>query len=382
MHLTRNSKSIIKNLARDMSVEEAALLAVLEVESSGETHINHLVPIRWEGHYFWRLLPAHLRDKARLQGLAHPRSQAIKNPGSMAARYRLLDRARAIDEEAALKSISMGVGQVMGAHAEKLGFTNVFEMWDINQSAEGQYETVARYIKHFGLVDELQEHNWAGFARAYNGPAYAKHGYDRKIAAAYERNVGGVVPGAVQTVALRIGDRRRSRVTYLQERLNEIGYNVTVDGDFGPETKRQIQNFQIDNGLTADGVVGEETQLALDHTEARPIIPERENTTVKELRKRSRIARNGSLVQKTGATVTVAAAGSKAADEMGLIERVSFIGDKVSSAVEAFRPLQLVWEFAADNTWAFAAIGGAAIAILGSRIVSARLEDHRTGKTS
>jgi hypothetical protein len=37
------------------------------------------------------------------------------------------------------------------------------------------------------LDDELRAHDWAKFARGYNGPQYAKHGYQTKLAAAFKR---------------------------------------------------------------------------------------------------------------------------------------------------------------------------------------------------
>lgn len=47
-----------------------------------------------------------------------------------------------------------------------------------------------------------------------------------------------------------------STVQYL---LRERGYSVTVDGIVGPHTVTAIKQFQTDQGLTADGVVGNQT---------------------------------------------------------------------------------------------------------------------------
>lgn len=383
MTFTASIRQHITNLAHDLNVEPAALLAVMQVESQGKTHgSDGLVPIRWEGHYFWRLLPENKRVAAQAKGLASPISQKVKNPRRMRDRYALLERAKAIDPEAALKSISMGVGQVMGAHAERLGFTDVFDMWEANQLAEGQYETVARFIRHFGLIDELQERNWAGFARAYNGPAYAKNQYDVKLARAYKANAGAEQPIQRDPGFLRLGDPRKARVKQLQERLNELGYRTGVDGDFGPETKRTVQEFQIDQGLSADGVVGPATQSALDVATFREVTPERANTTVKQLKKRSSIARNGGMVKNTGYTIGTAAVGVEVAEETGALEVISSATEKVNEVASAVGPLNLLMEFAQDNIWALFAIGGLILGVLGHKIVQARLRDHRTGNTS
>jgi hypothetical protein len=55
---------------------------------------------------------------------------------------------------------------------------------------------------------------------------------------------------------LRKGDNGEVVIT-LQNLLSERGYNPgTIDGDFGPGTECAVVQFQIDNGLTADGIVG------------------------------------------------------------------------------------------------------------------------------
>ncbi len=49
-------------------------------------------------------------------------------------------------------------------------------------------------------------------------------------------------------------------VKLIQSLLNRIGYNAgTVDGNFGAQTRQAVLQFQRDNGLTADGIVGPAT---------------------------------------------------------------------------------------------------------------------------
>lgn len=48
-------------------------------------------------------------------------------------------------------------------------------------------------------------------------------------------------------------------VYVVQFLLNEQGYNISVDGKFGPKTSEAVKSFQVENGLTIDGIVGENT---------------------------------------------------------------------------------------------------------------------------
>lgn len=52
---------------------------------------------------------------------------------------------------------------------------------------------------------------------------------------------------------------RGSLVEEIQSALSEAGINVEVDGLFGPKTKSAVVEFQSQNDLAADGIVGEDT---------------------------------------------------------------------------------------------------------------------------
>lgn len=63
--------------------------------------------------------------------------------------------------------------------------------------------------------------------------------------------------------ASRIG-AQGNEVREVQTALKELGYFTdTVDGIFGAKTQTAVINFQKDYGLTADGIVGENTLKAL-----------------------------------------------------------------------------------------------------------------------
>lgn len=52
-------------------------------------------------------------------------------------------------------------------------------------------------------------------------------------------------------------------VRALQEQLKGKGYNIVVDGSFGPATANAVKQYQAKVGLAADGIVGEKTQKKL-----------------------------------------------------------------------------------------------------------------------
>ena len=53
------------------------------------------------------------------------------------------------------------------------------------------------------------------------------------------------------------------RVEYLQGNLQLLGYDVVIDGDFGPQTEKAVRAFQADHGLVVDGVYGPQSEDAM-----------------------------------------------------------------------------------------------------------------------
>ena len=87
---------------------------------------------------------------------------------------------------------------------------------------------------------------------------------------------GGATTGAVsnpqQTVAadpghysyLRMGSRG-SDVWALQQKLASLGYPLSVDGIFGPQTNHMVIDYQKKHWLVPDGIVGPLTHNSLFH---------------------------------------------------------------------------------------------------------------------
>jgi len=52
-------------------------------------------------------------------------------------------------------------------------------------------------------------------------------------------------------------------VRFVQQAFKDLGYDITVDGYYGPKTAAVVKQFQAANGLTVDGIVGSGTLTAL-----------------------------------------------------------------------------------------------------------------------
>ena len=86
-------------------------------------------------------------------------------------------------------------------------------------------------------------------------------------------NVMEVTPdpaGPTPEPVLRTGSRGED-VKTLQGRLHDLGYYTDeIDGQFGGATKAAVMEFQLANGLEADGLVGSETAAVLYSPQAKP----------------------------------------------------------------------------------------------------------------
>lgn len=198
--LLRNA-TLVAAAAR-LGVELAAIYAVNEVESAGSGFLATGKPkILFERHVMHQRLAlprAEGDDQAALRRHADELSAqfpALVNtkPGGYiggAAEHQRLAQARMIDALCANESASWGAFQIMGYHAERLGYASVDEFVRLmSQDENQQFEAFVRFIEADpALLKALKGKKWAAFAKAYNGPAYARNLYDVKLERAYEQH--------------------------------------------------------------------------------------------------------------------------------------------------------------------------------------------------
>lgn len=172
-----------------LGCQVATLRAVIDVESSARAFGPDGRPtILNEPHVFWRELGAGAnREQAAKSGLAYKKQGTEPYPKTQAERYAWLEKAMAIDETAALRSCSWGIGQVMGFDHGLCGFNTVQTFVRAMTKSEGaQLYAMARFIVSNGLQNALRTRDWPDFARGYNGENFAKLGYDTKLTNAYD----------------------------------------------------------------------------------------------------------------------------------------------------------------------------------------------------
>lgn len=176
--------------ATELACEVAAIRAVAEVESNGYGFLPDSRPvILFEAHVFDRLTKGKFRYAVDRNGvfLSVPSWDRSLYGRTGAHQYERLADAMKLDRRAAQMACSWGMFQIMGMHYATLGFDSIDAFVDHMDAAAGQLEVFVDFIRVNHLDDELQRRDWAGFARQYNGPAYAQNKYDEKMRAAYLR---------------------------------------------------------------------------------------------------------------------------------------------------------------------------------------------------
>lgn len=176
----------LPKLGAKIGVGEDEIHAFLDVETRGHGFDGQGRPIiLFEPHVFYRNLAGAARSQAVAQGLAYPKWGEQPYPKDS---YPRLKSACAIDETAALKSASWGLGQVLGENFAAAGFLTPQAMVEaMMESEENQIEAAINFIKANRLDGALRSHDWAAFAKGYNGAGYKKNGYDTKLADAFRK---------------------------------------------------------------------------------------------------------------------------------------------------------------------------------------------------
>ncbi|GAB4107752.1 N-acetylmuramidase family protein [Echinicola sediminis] len=192
------SEQDLINFAQEYGLELAAVKAVNAVESSGKGFLpDGRAKILFEGHVFWReLKKRHINPedfyKQQTKDVLYPKWTRSHYKGG-AGEYDRLQKAATISDnevfkEAAYRSASWGAFQIMGYHADSLGYASIDDFVGKMQQHEREHlRAFGKFLEVNKLMSHLKAKDWAKFARGYNGPGYAQNRYDVKLQQAYEK---------------------------------------------------------------------------------------------------------------------------------------------------------------------------------------------------
>ncbi len=242
--------------ADSLGVEVAAIKAVAEIESRGSGFLPDGRPtILFERHKF------HKFTKGKFDQ-SHPDISSSSAGGYGKGGSHQWDRyneAHSLDPDAAKKSCSWGKFQIMGFNFAEAGFESVSDFVDsMNVSEDEQLKAFVNFVDANGLAGELKRHDWAGFAKGYNGADYKINKYDTKLASAYRKYQNAPVadePGSPVTATVSVSPAGNVDVQTSTDSPKDVpGAQVTQENattvtPSKPTLLEQIKDISIPAGL-------------------------------------------------------------------------------------------------------------------------------------
>ena len=173
--------------AKILGCNVATIKAVAEVEAPRGGFNPDDTPVTlFEGHKFSKFTQG--QHDAAHPDLSYPRWTRNFYGKTWQQEQDRLQRAMALDREAALCSASWGKFQIMGFNYALAGFITAQKFVNAMYKSEGeQLLAFVQFCKSSGLQGALKARDWDTFAAGYNGPAYAENRYDEKLAGAYSK---------------------------------------------------------------------------------------------------------------------------------------------------------------------------------------------------
>jgi hypothetical protein len=177
--------------AEALGCDVATVRAVAEVEATGRGFLADGRPqILYEAHIFHRLTKGEHATKMDRNGVAlsSPKWNRALYGKAGAAQYDRLDDAAEHDSDAAHKSASWGMFQILGTNHAAAGHDDIQSFVDAMRSGAGAHlDAFVSFVKTNRLDRALRAHDWKAFARGYNGPGFAANQYDTKLENAWKK---------------------------------------------------------------------------------------------------------------------------------------------------------------------------------------------------
>jgi hypothetical protein len=199
---SENWRDVVQQEAARLKIEPAFAMAIVTVEAGKKGLDQNGKPItRFEPHIFNdQLRKRGINEKhATAKGLGERQVDGVSCEGGPAHENACLQKAMEINKEAALNSVSMGLGQIMGFNSKLVGYANSTEMYEQFSSTGGgeaeQVRAMFRLIEHVpAQLNAARRADFGAFTRAYNTSKPGTDLYNRYTAGlerAYRNNGGG-----------------------------------------------------------------------------------------------------------------------------------------------------------------------------------------------
>ena len=233
-------------VSRKLGVYAPEIWTVVAVETSGCGYLpDHRPQILFERHIFHRLTHGKYDDG----DISDPNAGGYGQSGEH--QYNRLALAMAKNRTAALQSCSWGIGQILGENYALAGFADVEQMVAaMLESEDQQLGAMGNFLIGSRLNIPLQTHDWASFARGYNGPNFTINRYDTRLNAEFQKySAGGLPDLSVRAAQLYL--------TYLSFHPGR------VDGIAGKQSWSALTDFQVQHGFPKTLTIDAETVAQL-----------------------------------------------------------------------------------------------------------------------
>lgn len=173
-------------VAKELGVEIAAIKAVVLIEAgkSMKGFFAPGVPVINFDRSMYNRYAGKASNKSGSKGEKVPPGLS----GYALREWTQLINARKRNCDGANMGTFWGMFQIGGFNYKLCGCKDVDEFVRVMSESEfSQLELFAKFITNTGMLTDLRNKNWAGFARKYNGASYARRGYHTRMAAAYRK---------------------------------------------------------------------------------------------------------------------------------------------------------------------------------------------------
>jgi len=177
----------IIELAKKSSFESTVMLAFISVETGGKGFDDAT------GKLIIQFEPAWFKKK---EPFLPSGKWSLNKVDVQSKEWEAFNDAFALDKDSAMESTSIGLGQIMGFHWKRLGYSSVGAMWDdAKKGLDRQFYQIEQFIKTDSkLQSAIKAKDWHTIALIYNGASYkalaekiGREPYNVSMQKAYEK---------------------------------------------------------------------------------------------------------------------------------------------------------------------------------------------------